>query len=429
MDLLISCIQDISLLSPSYKQFLKFLLNKQIEESVNSNSSNYPLMEQANDEGSLLVLDKKPIENIAQTLKEYLPLFNQNYSKLKPLYIRLIERIDSFITDFPDNRDLEIKDCYFIFKIASAHLAFDNLEKNKFSCFSSKLQSKLNVSEIDKDDSGCYSYLSNNSSNEIEVVNSDKSVSFSTHSLYSIHEMRKTHSDPLTFTKTFNNKHEPLVRCKTDVQRTESKMHIGMTDVPNWLNQLRLKKYINTIAGLSYEEMMSITDDDLIKRGVISIGARGKIIREIEKLKNRSSVLNNLKQTINFNDKDKLSILVKDLYEMSWTPMKRIYSLHKNEDSNNLANSFLLILHHVKEALKNFKPPYSVEPITVEYIQLLDKLLSKNFFKDSEKNDIKSWRLELINLNENIKLKFVTPVRRIQSLKTKSYIDLRNYFT
>jgi hypothetical protein len=39
-------------------------------------------------------------------------------------------------------------------------------------------------------------------------------------------------------------------------------------------------------------------------------------------------------------------MLIKELYEMSWTPMKRIHSLHENEDSNNLANSFLSILHH-----------------------------------------------------------------------------------
>ncbi len=65
--------------------------------------------------------------------------------------------------------------------------------------------------------------------------------------------------------------------------------------MPNWLNQLRLKKYINTIAGLTYEEMMSITDDELIKHEVTA-GARGKIMREIEKLKNRSLTLNHLKQ-------------------------------------------------------------------------------------------------------------------------------------
>jgi hypothetical protein len=125
------------------------------------------------------VLDKKPIEVIAQNLIEYLPLFKQNYSKLKPLYTRLIERIDRFMTDFPDNGHLEIKDCLFIFKIASAHSAFDNFEKSRFIYFSSKLQSKLNVSEINKDDSGCYSYLSNNSSDEIKAAHSDKSVSFS----------------------------------------------------------------------------------------------------------------------------------------------------------------------------------------------------------------------------------------------------------
>jgi hypothetical protein len=52
-DLLISCIQDISSLSPSCQQFLKFLINKQIEESMNNYSLNFCFIEQANDESKV----------------------------------------------------------------------------------------------------------------------------------------------------------------------------------------------------------------------------------------------------------------------------------------------------------------------------------------------------------------------------------------
>jgi hypothetical protein len=38
-----------------------------------------------------------------------------------------------------------------------------------------------------------------------------------------------------------DNKHEPLVRCKTDVHRTESKIHIGMNG--KIINVFKISKF------------------------------------------------------------------------------------------------------------------------------------------------------------------------------------------
>ena len=136
---------------------------------------------------SVLLLDKKPIEIIVQYLLLYIPLFKQNYSNLKPLYQRFIERIYRYTTKFRDDDKIDLKDYYYIFKIASAHLAFDSLEQKDFNNYASKLQSKLNFSEINKDDSGFHSNLSNNlsnnTSNEIKKVDTVKSVTFADSSI------------------------------------------------------------------------------------------------------------------------------------------------------------------------------------------------------------------------------------------------------
>jgi hypothetical protein len=38
--------------------------------------------------------------------------------------------------------------------------------------------------------------------------------------------------------------------------------------VPGWLKSLRLHKYMGVFSQLSYEEMLSLTDDDLVRLGV-----------------------------------------------------------------------------------------------------------------------------------------------------------------
>ncbi|CAH8838993.1 unnamed protein product [Trichobilharzia szidati] len=64
----------------------------------------------------------------------------------------------------------------------------------------------------------------------------------------------------------------------------------GMTAVPFWLKSLRLHKYASLFQNLSYDEMMSITDDWL-KEHDVTQGARNKILLSIEKLKHRKSIL------------------------------------------------------------------------------------------------------------------------------------------
>ncbi|KAJ9574064.1 hypothetical protein L9F63_008590, partial [Diploptera punctata] len=75
----------------------------------------------------------------------------------------------------------------------------------------------------------------------------------------------------------------------------------GMRDVPAWLKSLRLHKYAQLFAQLTYEEMLALTEEQLTTQGVTK-GARHKIIISIRKLKERYNILCQLekkKQVLN----------------------------------------------------------------------------------------------------------------------------------
>merc|ERR1719350_2141892 len=64
----------------------------------------------------------------------------------------------------------------------------------------------------------------------------------------------------------------------------------GMELVPAWLKLLRLHKYTELMMGLTYEEMVSLTEEQLEVQGVTK-GARRKILTNIAKLRDRPRIL------------------------------------------------------------------------------------------------------------------------------------------
>ena len=64
-----------------------------------------------------------------------------------------------------------------------------------------------------------------------------------------------------------------------------------------YLKKLRLHKYCATFIKYSYEEFLQLNDETLKKDGV-TLGARGKILKSIEKIRNRPEKLKELLITI-----------------------------------------------------------------------------------------------------------------------------------
>lgn len=58
-----------------------------------------------------------------------------------------------------------------------------------------------------------------------------------------------------------------------------------LQDIPNWLRSLRLHKYTDNLKDLKWQELIELDDDGLEKRGVNALGARRKMLKVFEQVK------------------------------------------------------------------------------------------------------------------------------------------------
>lgn len=56
-------------------------------------------------------------------------------------------------------------------------------------------------------------------------------------------------------------------------------------DIPSWLRSLRLHKYTPVFQSMTWKEMVHLSDEELEKRGVAALGARRKMLKVFEKIK------------------------------------------------------------------------------------------------------------------------------------------------
>lgn len=122
--------------------------------------------------------------------------------------------------------------------------------------------------------------------------------------------------------------------------QTFQTQHIGMSSMATWLKSLRLHKYVWIFSSLSYEQMLSITEEYLSKLDVTK-GARHKLVICIQKLKERYNILaqaeNNLQ---NGHGPNSIFNALEELTNIVITPMKPV-ELYNKED---VASQFLKVL-------------------------------------------------------------------------------------
>ncbi|XP_076988017.1 protein Smaug homolog 2 isoform X2 [Tamandua tetradactyla] len=90
-------------------------------------------------------------------------------------------------------------------------------------------------------------------------------------------------------------------------------------DVPTWLKSLRLHKYAALFSQMSYEEMMTLTEQHLESQNVTK-GARHKIALSIQKLRERQSVLKSLEKDV--LEGGNLRNALQELQQIIITPIK-----------------------------------------------------------------------------------------------------------
>lgn len=59
-----------------------------------------------------------------------------------------------------------------------------------------------------------------------------------------------------------------------------------IAELRDWLKSLRLHKYTRVLLEFTYDEFLDVTEDQLEKKGV-TLGARGKILKNIGLIKQR----------------------------------------------------------------------------------------------------------------------------------------------
>ncbi|XP_040565411.1 uncharacterized protein smg [Lepeophtheirus salmonis] len=81
--------------------------------------------------------------------------------------------------------------------------------------------------------------------------------------------------------------------CEDISMASSIKLQPGMKEVKEWLKSLRLHKYTALLESMSYDEMLGLTEKGLEEREV-TLGARGKILKSIQQVKDRPIIIKDL---------------------------------------------------------------------------------------------------------------------------------------
>ncbi|XP_063736737.1 protein Smaug homolog 1 isoform X6 [Eleginops maclovinus] len=204
----------------------------------------------------------------------------------------------------------------------------------------------------------------------------------------------------------------------------------GTTDVPAWLKSLRLHKYAALFSTMTYDEMMSLTEEQLEK---VTKGARHKIVISILKLKDRQNLLRSLEKDV--LEGSNLRSPLQELHQMIMTPIKAFTggeeaSLQRAllspesksaapgshltgvgggggeaESSTSviaegdLPGQFTRVMGKVCTQLLVSR---SDEDNISSYLQLIDKCLIHESFTDTQKKRLLSWKQQVQRLFRSI---------------------------
>ncbi|XP_022529028.1 protein Smaug homolog 1 isoform X4 [Astyanax mexicanus] len=191
------------------------------------------------------------------------------------------------------------------------------------------------------------------------------------------------------------------------------------SNVPAWLKSLRLHKYAGLFSTMTYDEMMSLTEQQLEVQNVTK-GARHKIIISIQKLKERQNMLRSLEKDV--LEGGNLRTPLQELHQIILTPIKT-FSMEDSsqrpllsaEGKSSLAGShmgesesstsliaegdipaqFTRVMGKVCTQLLVSRPD---EENISSYLQLIDKCLIHEAFTETQKKRLLSWKQQVQKL-------------------------------
>ncbi|KFB51118.1 AGAP006702-PA-like protein [Anopheles sinensis] len=158
---------------------------------------------------------------------------------------------------------------------------------------------------------------------------------------------------PRSFSLTMESPRSSLASSGSDTQLDDYKQggsslmklygggppNVGMSSIAHWLKSLRLHKYVWLFSNLTYDKMLSITEEYLQSLGVTK-GARHKLAICIQKLNERYGTLLQLEKDLIAGQKAHLGTVLEELTNIVLTPMKPI-GMDQQED---IAGQFVKVL-------------------------------------------------------------------------------------
>ncbi|XP_046886994.1 protein Smaug homolog 1 isoform X1 [Hypomesus transpacificus] len=197
----------------------------------------------------------------------------------------------------------------------------------------------------------------------------------------------------------------------------------GMRDVPAWLKSLRLHKYAALFSTMTYDEMMSLTEQQLESQNVTK-GARHKIIISIQKLRERQNMLRCLEKDV--LEGGNLRAPLQELHQMILTPIKACVtddpspqrpllgsegksaapgshlsgggeseSISTHIPEGDIPGQFTRVMGKVCTQLLVSRPD---EDNISSYLQLIDKCLIHEAFTETQKKRLLSWKQQVQKL-------------------------------
>uniref|UniRef100_A0A087XSL3 Protein Smaug homolog 1 n=1 Tax=Poecilia formosa TaxID=48698 RepID=A0A087XSL3_POEFO len=204
-----------------------------------------------------------------------------------------------------------------------------------------------------------------------------------------------------------------------------------MLYVPGWLKSLRLHKYAVLFSTMTYDEMMSLTEEQLEAQQKVTKGARHKIVISIQKLKERQNLLRSLEKDV--LEGGNLRMPLQELHLMITTPIKAFsggdesslqrpllspQSKSSASDSGlpgggggeaesggsviaegDLPGQFTRVMGKVCTQLLVSR---SDEDNISSYLQLIDKCLIHESFTETQKKRLLSWKQQVQRLFRSI---------------------------
>uniref|UniRef100_A0A224XLQ0 Putative rna-binding protein involved in translational regulation n=1 Tax=Panstrongylus lignarius TaxID=156445 RepID=A0A224XLQ0_9HEMI len=181
-----------------------------------------------------------------------------------------------------------------------------------------------------------------------------------------------------------------------------------MRDVKNWLKSLRLHKYWHLLCQLSYEQILSLTEEnfdsvlDTIGGGQVTQGARRKIILSIVKLRERAVLLDSLEQDV--MNGGHLLTAMDELKQILATPIKA-YHEEEHPSYDDIPSRFTRVLGKICTQLmvggRGWGGGGTASNSGVDehaswvFLGLLETTLHHDAFSQQQKKRINSWCLQI----------------------------------